>query len=108
MNKRMQQFLDRYKKTPNKIKCVDLYIIFTFFQFLILTAYAYACFSLKNKFLIGSILLVLGNITFAVTIREQVYNKKAFHQINREKILFDFVLCSFLLHFGVFSFIRLN
>ncbi|CRH03125.1 conserved Plasmodium protein, unknown function [Plasmodium relictum] len=107
MNKILENFYKNYSSIPRIIKFIDIYVIFTFFQLIILSLYAYFTYSFHEKFSVAAIFTAIGNITFLVAMREQIINKSIFN-LKREKIIFDFVLCSLVLHIGAFSYMHLN
>ncbi|SOV13217.1 conserved Plasmodium protein, unknown function [Plasmodium sp. gorilla clade G2] len=107
MNKILSTFYENYRNTPRNIKFVDIYILITLVNILLLFIYGYFWCSFDEKISVAAIFTALGNLTFSVALREQISNKSLFN-IKREKIIFDFVLCSLVLYIGVFSYMHLN
>ncbi|SBT70284.1 dolichyl-diphosphooligosaccharide--protein glycosyltransferase subunit DAD1, putative [Plasmodium malariae] len=108
MNRIVNTFYRRYKKSTLRIALfIDIFIIFTFSQLIILWFYAYLYSSFDDKIVVAAIFTAIGNVTFLGALREQITNKSLFN-LKREKIIFDFVLCSLLLYIGVFSYMHLN
>ncbi|CRG93275.1 conserved Plasmodium protein, unknown function [Plasmodium gallinaceum] len=107
MKKILEKFYNNYSSTSRRIKFIDIYIILTFFHLIILSVYAYFSYSFHEKISVTAIFTAIGNITFLVAMREQFTHKSIFN-LKREKIIFDFILCSLVLHIGAFSYMHLN
>ncbi|GAW79152.1 defender against cell death 2 [Plasmodium gonderi] len=98
---------ERYKCTPREIKIIDIYLLFTLSSLIVLSFYAYLFSFFGEKISVAAIFTSIGNITFLVALREQITNKNLFN-LKREKIIFDFVLCSLVMYICVFSYMHLN
>ncbi|SCA48280.1 dolichyl-diphosphooligosaccharide--protein glycosyltransferase subunit DAD1, putative [Plasmodium ovale] len=107
MKKMISSFYQKYRDTPRNVQFIDTYIIFTFFHLVILTLYAYFSFSFGDKISHAAIFTAIGNLTFLMALRVQLMNKRVLN-LKREKLIFDFVLCTLVLYIGVFSYMHLN
>ncbi|VWU48780.1 dolichyl-diphosphooligosaccharide--protein glycosyltransferase subunit OST2, putative [Hepatocystis sp. ex Piliocolobus tephrosceles] len=103
----MNTFYEKYRAVPKKLAFIDSYIFFTFLQLIILSLWGYFYSSFKAKIAQAAIYTAIGNITLLIALRVQLTDKNMF-KLKREKIIFDFVLCSLLLYIGIISYMHLN
>ncbi|ETW31368.1 hypothetical protein PFFCH_01175 [Plasmodium falciparum FCH/4] len=74
MNKILSTFYENYRNTPRNIKFVDIYILITLVNILLLYMYGYFSCSFDEKISVAAIFTALGNLTFSIALREQVKN----------------------------------
>lgn len=98
-------FVAEYKKTPQQIKIIDVFLLYT-----LLTAGAQVSYMLLvgsfpfNSFLAG-LFCCLGFFVLTVCLRMQLDpSNKDFKDISPERAFADYVLCNMVLFLGVWNF----
>mmetsp|Transcript_33837 Transcript_33837/g.46848 ORF Transcript_33837/g.46848 Transcript_33837/m.46848 type:complete len:111 (-) Transcript_33837:170-502(-) len=95
-----------YRKIPTRLKVIDLFLVYQFLTAIVQVVYVSLIgTSSFNSFLSGFFSCV-GSFVFTVCLRMQVNpENQEFKGISKERAYADYMVCLFLLHLSVVTFI---
>lgn len=99
-------FIDEYKKTPDKLKIIDLFLLFQFCTGAIQCIYVAVVGTFPFNAFLAGILSCVGSFVLTVSLR-MICNgeNKDFKDVAHERAFADYVIGMLLLHLVVATFI---
>ncbi|KYQ89072.1 dolichyl-diphosphooligosaccharide-protein glycotransferase [Tieghemostelium lacteum] len=102
----VNQFYDSYKtKTPQKLKFIDLFLIYTFLTGVFVFAYCCAVGTFPFNSFLAAFISCVGCFVLTVCLRIQVNPANNFKNISFERSFADYLFCNLILHLVVFNFL---
>lgn len=98
-------FVREYKKTPQKLKIIDAFLVYALATAVIQVVYALLVGSFPFNSFLSGLFCCLGFFVLTVCLRMQLDpTNKDFEGISPERAFADYVLCNCVLFLGVWNF----
>ncbi|EGC38893.1 dolichyl-diphosphooligosaccharide-protein glycotransferase [Dictyostelium purpureum] len=102
----VKSFFDSYSKTPQKLKIIDLFLIYTFLTGVIVFGYCCLVGTFPFNSFLAAFISCVGCFVLAACLRIQINPINNFNKtISPERAFTDFLLCNLILHLVVFNFL---
>ncbi|EAL61955.1 dolichyl-diphosphooligosaccharide-protein glycotransferase [Dictyostelium discoideum AX4] len=102
----VKSFFESYSKTPQKLKIIDLFLIYTFITGVIVFTYCCLVGTYPFNSFLAAFISTVGCFVLTVCLRIQINPINNFGKtISIERAFTDYLLCNLILHLVVFNFL---
>ncbi|KAF2076172.1 hypothetical protein CYY_002525 [Polysphondylium violaceum] len=102
----ISSFSDSYSKTPQKLKIIDLFLIYTFLTGVFVFGYCCLVGTFPFNSFLASFISCVGCFILTVCLRIQINPINNFGKtISVERAFADYLFCNLILHLVVFNFL---
>eukprot|EP01133_Synstelium_polycarpum_P007378 gene7378-8597_t len=100
------QFFESYKvRTPQKLKIIDLFLVYSFLTGIFTFAYCCLVGTFPFNSFLSAFISCVGAFILTVCLRIQVNPANHFRNISFERAFADYLFCNLILHLVVFNFL---